>query len=98
MNPETQTDITTDIEVPNLWIVKIINDDFTPMEFVISVTMNIFNKDLEEATRITMEVHEQGSSVVGIYTKDVAFTKAKRATILAEADGHPLQIIPEISA
>lgn len=78
---------------PPLYKVVMLNDDYTPMEFVITVVKKVFNKTQEEANRIMMEVHNRGSSVVGVYTRDVAETKADLVIEYARMEEHPLQCV-----
>jgi len=73
-----------------MWKVILHNDDFTPMEFVVQVLLQIFGKDLEEATRLMLTVHESGKATVGLYTKEVATTKVMQTQRAAEVYGHPL--------
>jgi ATP-dependent Clp protease adaptor protein ClpS len=94
----TQSETSLGLRVPNLWNVKILNDDFTPIDFVIEVLMYIFKKDESEAIDMTLRVHEDGAAIVGTYTKDIAMTKCDKATKLAESEGHPLRLVPEPSA
>lgn len=81
-----------DVEVkqPNLYTVRLMNDDFTPMNFVIAVLMQIFRKSQEDAEKITMAVHNDGSAIVGIYTRDIAETKVQLVVRNARAHQHPL--------
>ena len=80
------------VSEPTLWKVIFINDDFTPMDFVISLLMELFKHNFESAKTITMQVHEQGSGVAGMYTYEIAEQKSKEATDLSRANGFPLQI------
>lgn len=91
---DTLTDIKTslDIDFPSLWGVRFLNDDYTPIEFVIAVLMEHFSQNEQEATAITIKVHEEGEAVVGTYTKDVALTKVRDALHVARASGHPLRL------
>jgi ATP-dependent Clp protease adaptor protein ClpS len=91
----TETETRTELSVPNLWNVKILNDDFTPIDFVIEVLTTIFNKSEDDAVAMTLLVHENGEAIVGTYTKDIAVTKCSRATKLADNEGHPLRLVPE---
>ena len=72
-----------------------LNDDYTPMEFVVVVIQEYFNKDLETATQIMLKIHLDGKGVCGIYTKDVAATKVDQVLEAALKAGHPLQCISE---
>ena len=71
------------------------NDDFTTMEFVVKVLVDVFYKSESEATVIMLTVHEQGKAVVGIYSYDMAVSMTNRATAMAKAEGYPLRITYE---
>lgn len=75
--------------------VVMLNDDYTPMEFVVVVIQEYFNKDLETATQIMLKIHLDGRGVCGVYTKDVAATKVDRVLEAARKAGHPLQCVAE---
>lgn len=77
-------------KTPSMWKVILHNDDYTPMEFVIHVLINIFNKDMETAERLMLIVHEQGSAQIGLYTKEIALTKVRHVSMAAEQNKHPL--------
>ena len=76
---------------PNLYRVLILNDDYTPMEFVVHVLERFFQKNREEATRIMLHVHRRGVGVCGVYTYEVAETKVTQVMDLARQNQHPLQ-------
>ena len=76
-------------------IVVMLNDDYTPMEFVVVVLQEYFNRDLEAATQIMLKIHHDGRGVCGIYSKDVAATKVELVLAAARRGGHPLQCIME---
>jgi len=78
------------IKTPRMFKVIIFNDDFTPHEFVVDLLKDVFKKDAQTATVLTMQVHTGGSAVVGTYTRDIAETKVVCAIDLARAAGHPL--------
>jgi ATP-dependent Clp protease adaptor protein ClpS len=80
---------------PSLYRVLILNDDYTPMEFVVFVLERIFNKSREEATHIMLHVHQHGVGVCGIYTYEVAETKVAQVMDLARRNEHPLQCTME---
>jgi len=80
---------------PRRYRVVFHNDDYTTMEFVVRVLMEIFHKDEAEATRLMLEVHHLGSTAVGVYTRDVAETKAEQAMAQAKREGHPLKCTTE---
>lgn len=80
---------------PPLYRVLLLNDDYTPMEFVVEVLMRYFRKSQVEAQRVMLTVHLRGQGVAGVYTRDVAETKAAQVTAQARAEGHPLQVTVE---
>ena len=82
---------------PSLYKVILLNDDYTPMEFVIYIIEKLFNKNHEEATRIMLHVHQNGLGICGIYTYEVAETKSKAVIDLAKSNQHPLQCTIEKS-
>lgn len=92
------TDIAVDERVkvqvpePKRWKVILINDDVTPVDFVVSLLMEIFRHDPNSAGVITMQIHETGSGVAGVYSFEIAEIKTVEATTLARASGYPLQL------
>ena len=80
---------------PQMYKVVLLNDDFTPMEFVVMVLQQYFKRDLETATHIMLKIHHEGRGVCGVYTKDVAATKVELVLAAARRAGHPLQCIME---
>lgn len=78
------------IQLPKRFHVVFYNDDFTPFYFVEEVLTVIFNKSLEEAKKITMEVHEKGKSIAGTYTQEIAKTKQEQTLFNAKRNGFPL--------
>jgi ATP-dependent Clp protease adaptor protein ClpS len=92
------TDIQLDEKVkvtthePKNWKVIFLNDDATPMNFVIQVLVEIFRHTEESAEDVTMQVHETGSGIAGVYSFEIAEAKAVEATNLARTNGFPLQI------
>jgi ATP-dependent Clp protease adaptor protein ClpS len=80
---------------PSLFQVVMLNDDYTPMEFVIRVLQQFFQHDLETATLIMLKIHHEGRGVCGVYTRDVAATKVELVLSAARRDQHPLQCIME---
>ena len=80
---------------PSLYRVLLLNDDYTPMEFVVQLLEHVFRKSLEEATRIMLHVHHNGVGVCGIYTYEVAETKVVQVMSLARRAQHPLQCTME---
>lgn len=80
---------------PSLYRVLILNDDYTPMEFVVLVLEHFFNKSREEATRIMLHVHNYGVGVCGVFPLEVAETKVAQVMDLARDQQHPLQCTKE---
>lgn len=76
---------------PSLYRVVILNDDYTPMEFVVFILERIFNKNAEEAYRIMLHVHNNGVGICGVYTYEVAETKVAQVRDLAKRNEHPLR-------
>ena len=80
---------------PSLYRVLLLNDDYTPMEFVVLVLQDVFNKTREEAMRIMLHVHNQGVGECGVYPFEVAETKVTRVMDTARKNQHPLQCVME---
>lgn len=78
---------------PQMYQVLMLNDDYTPMEFVIAVLQEFFGKSRETATQIMLKIHQEGKSVCGIYSRDVAATKVDQVMDAAAQAGHPLQCL-----
>lgn len=81
-----------DIEEPGFYKVIFINDDVTPMEFVIEILQKIFKHDLETSQQIMMTVHTEGSAIAGVYSYEIAEQKGVESTMLARNNGFPLQV------
>ena len=84
------------VKKPPLYAVLLVNDDYTPMDFVIHVLQKFFDKDADEASRLMLQVHEKGHAVCGIFTREIAETKAARVIQYSQEHQHPLQtrIVP----
>ena len=80
---------------PSMYNVLLLNDDYTPMEFVIIVLAKIFNKKQDEATQIMLHVHKKGIGVCGTFTYEVAESKCKSVMDMAKKNEHPLQCTME---
>jgi len=80
---------------PQMFQVVLLNDDYTPMEFVVEVIQEFFSKDRETATQIMLKIHLDGKGVCGVFSKDVASTKVDQVTEAARKNGHPLQCVCE---
>jgi ATP-dependent Clp protease adaptor protein ClpS len=100
INPEKHDDAVLErqeqkVKPPAMYKVVLLNDDFTPMEFVVMVVQQHFNKDRETATHIMLKVHREGRGVCGVYTRDIASTKVEQVVTHARQAGHPLQCVME---
>lgn len=84
------------LQRPSQYAVILLNDDYTPMDFVIDVLQLFFNKNIDEATQIMLTVHYQGRAIAGVYSKDIAQTKSNQVNDFAQQNGHPLKSIVEI--
>lgn len=80
---------------PPMWKVLLLNDDFTPMDFVVVVLQQFFHMDEAQATRVMLTVHHQGRGVCGVFSKDVAETKVQQVVRFARQHQHPLQCVME---
>ncbi|MBF0426332.1 MAG: ATP-dependent Clp protease adapter ClpS [Magnetococcales bacterium] len=98
MSSEAQTpdsDLLTDsdqqVQEPHLYKVILLNDDFTPMDFVVKLLVDVFRKSTAEATRIMLNVHQQGRGLCGIFPFDIAETKVALVNQHARGSGYPLK-------
>jgi ATP-dependent Clp protease adaptor protein ClpS len=80
---------------PPLYQVVLLNDDYTPMEFVVAVIERFFNKDHETAVQIMLMVHMKGKGVCGVFSRDIAASKVEQVQAAARKAGHPLQCLME---
>ena len=80
---------------PKMFKVLLLNDDYTPMEFVILVLQRFFGMDVEQATRIMLKVHNEGRGVCGVFPRDIAATKVEQVSVFARQHQHPLACIME---
>lgn len=78
-----------------MYQVVVLNDDYTPMEFVVMVIQEFFNKDRDTATQIMLKIHLDGKGICGVFSKDVAATKVDQVAEAARKNGHPLQCVSE---
>ncbi len=78
------------LKKPPLYRVVLINDDYTPMEFVVEVLESVFGMERNKATRVMLEVHTKGKGVCGVYTYEIAETKVAQVTSIAQQQQHPL--------
>jgi ATP-dependent Clp protease adaptor protein ClpS len=89
------TKIKPQTKKPNLYRVLLLNDDYTPMEFVIHVLQRFFNKNQEDATQIMLHVHQNGVGECGVFTYEIAETKVTQVMDFARRQQHPLQCVME---
>jgi ATP-dependent Clp protease adaptor protein ClpS len=94
-NVKPRTSTKTKVERPKLWKVILLNDDYTPREFVVMVLKAVFRMGEEAAYAVMLTAHRRGVCVIAVFTKDVAETKAKEATDLAKDKGYPLAFSTE---
>ncbi|CAM4369104.1 ATP-dependent Clp protease adapter ClpS [Bordetella muralis] len=80
---------------PPMYQVLLLNDDYTPMEFVVKVLQKFFGKNQEDATRIMLQVHHEGRGICGVYPRDVAATRISQVAQYARERQHPLQCVME---
>jgi ATP-dependent Clp protease adaptor protein ClpS len=92
---DTATATKVKLQRPPLWTVVFLNDDFTPMQFVVRVLMEVFRKSLDDAQRIMLQVHRDGAARVGAFTHEVAEQKVNETMRLALLAQHPLRVFAE---
>ena len=83
------------VKPPQMYQVLMLNDDYTPMEFVVAVLQEYFSKDRDAARQIMLKIHLDGKGVCGVFSKDVASTKVDLVMDAAKQNGHPLQCVSE---
>jgi len=83
------------VKPPPMFQVVLLNDDFTPMEFVVGVLQRFFGKGREQATQIMLKVHHEGRGVCGVYPRDVAASKVEQVSSYSRQHQHPLQCVME---
>ena len=86
---------TEKVKPPQMYQVVMLNDDYTPMEFVVVIIQECFGQDLEAATQIMLKIHLEGKGVCGVYSRDVAATKVDQVLDAAAKAGHPLKCVSE---
>ena len=84
--------IKVDVQPPKMWKVVFLNDDVTPMELVIDILVGIFKHNEESAKKITLDIHNEGSAVAGVYPFEIAEHLAVESTHIAKRNGSPLKI------
>ncbi|TAE32847.1 MAG: ATP-dependent Clp protease adapter ClpS [Alphaproteobacteria bacterium] len=88
----------TNVQRPNMFRVLMLNDDFTPMEFVVHVLSEVFHMSLDQATQVMLQVHHDGKGVCGVFTRDIAETKAQIVEAIAQQHDYPLrcEVTPDV--
>ena len=96
-NPSSQTLVVSKVKQkkPKLYKVILLNDDYTPMEYVVNLLKEVFRKSENDAINIMLMVHKKGSGVCGVFTKEIAETKVFTVVRRAKSDQHPLKCIME---
>lgn len=84
-------DVLPIVETPRMYAVILLNDDYTPMDFVVLVLRRFFNRNEEEAAKIMLDVHEKGSGIAGVFTLEVGEMKVMQVNQFAESNQHPLK-------
>jgi len=91
----TEVDTSPETKKPSLYRVVLLNDDYTPMDFVVHILESVFHKSTLEATQIMLNVHKKGSGLAGVYTREIAETKVYAVLELAHKNKFPLKCIME---
>jgi len=91
-NPKFSSELKTELKKPKMYAVIMHNDDYTTMQFVVEVLIQIFNKSSQEASELMMKIHTSGSAIIGIYTYDIAVTKKLLADQMSKQREFPLKI------
>lgn len=97
MSTELEAQTLTKLKTPKLYKVILLNDDFTPMDFVIQVLTDIFNKTSVEAHELTLAIHNQGRGICGVFTREIAEQKVYECNTVAKSYKHPLKAITEVA-
>lgn len=92
---KTQSKTKTEIKYPSRYNVVFFNDDFTPIEFVIQLLIEVFGKNIETAKKITMDVHNDGRAIAGTYSYEIAEQKVSESLVICRYNGHNLTIKTE---
>tara|TARA_B100001094_G_scaffold262993_1_gene264398 strand:- start:2337 stop:2648 length:312 start_codon:yes stop_codon:yes gene_type:complete len=94
-NVQASTSTKTTIDEPSMFNVYLLNDDYTPMDFVTEILKTIFRKSPKDAEAVMMQIHEEGKGVAGTFTHEIAEQKAIETTAQARSQGHPLNCTVE---
>jgi ATP-dependent Clp protease adaptor protein ClpS len=91
MSIQIQTELINELREPKRYVVYMLNDDYTSWDFCLSIISSVFHKTLEEADKITKEIHTKGKGLCGIYTYEIAETKARIVEQQARKEGFPMK-------
>lgn len=94
-SPEGELELKEKVKKPSLYKVILLNDDFTPMDFVVYVLKEFFNKTDDEAHDIMISVHKDGAGIAGVYSFEIAEMKSAQVNMLAKENEHPLKSVIE---
>lgn len=92
---KTKTIQKVELKYPGRYQVIILNDDFTPMDFVIKLIIEVFNKNIDQAKDLTVQIHEKGKAIVGSYNLEIGEQKVQEVTMISRHHGHPLKTTME---
>lgn len=92
-----EVEATPEVKKPSMYLVVLLNDDFTPMDFVVLVLLEFFGKTREMANQIMMKVHYEGRGICGVYTREIAETKVAQVNAYARSHEHPLLCVMEVA-
>ncbi len=95
MSLQEDVKVKNELKKPSLFKVVLLNDDYTDMDFVVEILIDIFHKQVSEAVNIMLSVHEQGRGICGVYTKEIAETKVAQVELRANENEFPLKAIIE---
>ncbi len=84
-----------ELKAPPMYKILLLNDDFTPMEFVVEVLILFFSMNQEQATQVMLKVHTEGAAICGVYPSDIASTKVNQVIEFARSNQHPLRCVME---
>ncbi len=91
----TETEGENDVGIPPMYKILLLNDDFTPMDFVVEVLRLFFSMSQEQAMQVMLKVHTEGAAVCGVYPSDIASTKVNQVIEFARSNQHPLRCVME---
>lgn len=93
-NPATEV-VEPQLQPPPMFRIRMLNDDFTPMDFVVDLLMRFFHKSETAANQLMLQIHNEGSAICGVYTRDIAETRLQQVETASRTSGHPLRCVME---